>query len=35
MEGLFKEFYLGSTGLWLQSLDGMTAEMRQYGIDEH
>lgn len=35
MEGLFKEFYLGSSGLWVKCLEDMTAEIKKYEIDEY
>lgn len=34
IQGLFKEFYMGSSGLWVECLQKMTGEMKTYQIDE-
>ena len=34
IQGLFKEFYMGSRELWVECLQKMTGEMKTYEIDE-
>lgn len=34
MEGLFQEFYLGSSGLWVECLQGVAGEIKTYEIDQ-